>query len=173
MEALKSNGLVVKIESSLAFKGFFSEHTEEEVNTYNHDALGAIRSQNIETLREFHQSGRPLKCSNSFGESLLHMACRRGFVDVASFLIKKAGVTVRVRDDYGNTHLRDVCWTCEPNFDLFELIMTVCPDLIFMSDRHGNWPLEYARREHWGAYVKLLSERHELLEEMSIRALEQ
>jgi hypothetical protein len=48
--------------------------------------------------------------------------------------------------------------------------MTVCPDLIFMSDRRGNWPLEYARREHWGAYVKFLSERHELFEEMSIRA---
>jgi hypothetical protein len=44
MEALKSNGLVVKISSSLAFEGFFSEHTEEEVNTYNHDALGALSS---------------------------------------------------------------------------------------------------------------------------------
>jgi ankyrin repeat protein len=135
----------------------------EEMNAYTHDVLSAIRSQDIEKLREFHQRGRPLKCSNSFGESLLHMACHRGFVNVASFLIKEAGVTVRVRDDYGHTPMHDVCWTCEPNFELFELNMMACPDLIFMSDRRGNIPLEYARREHWGAYIKFLSEKHELL----------
>jgi hypothetical protein len=84
--------------------------------------------------------------------ALAKVCCTWHAVGAASFLIKEAGVTVRVRDDYGHTPMHDVCWTCEPNFELFELNMTACPDLIFMSDRRGNTPLEYARREHWGAY---------------------
>jgi hypothetical protein len=162
MESLKSKGSVVTISSSLEVEGFFAAPTEEEISAYGHDVLAAVRTRDIEKLREYHQNGRPLKCSNKFGESLLHLACRRGFLDVATFLIKEAGVTVRVIDDYGRTPLHDVCWMCEPNFELFELIITACADLIFMKDRRGHTPLEYARREHWGAYVKFLGERQEL-----------
>ena len=153
----------MRISPCLAVEGFFAEPTEEETNAYGHDVLTAIRTRDIQKLREFHESGRPLKCSNQFGESLLHLACRRGFVDVAAFLIQEAGVTVQVRDDYGRTPLHDACWTCEPNFDLMELIMSACPDLLFMSDRRGNTPLDYARREHWKAYNKFLNERQDLL----------
>lgn len=160
---LESKGAAVRISSSLATEGFFAEPTEEEMNAYSHDVLTAIRTRDIQKLREFHESGRPLKCSNKFGESLLHLACRRGFVDVVSFLVKEAGVTVRVIDDYGRTPLHDACWTCEPNFELLELIMTCCPELLFMSDRRGNTPLQYARREHWEAYNKFLNERQDLL----------
>jgi hypothetical protein len=162
MESLKSMGSVVMISSSLEVEGFFAAPTEEEISAYGHDVLTAVWTRDIEKLREYHQNGRPLKCSNNFGESLLHLACRRGFFDVATFLIKEAGVTVRVIDDYGRTPLHDVCWTCEPNFELFELIMMECADLLFMKDRRGHTPLEYTRREHWGAYVKFLGEKQEL-----------
>jgi hypothetical protein len=162
METLKSTGCVVQIYSSLEMKGFFAAPTEEEISAYDRDVITAIRDRDIQKLREYHESGRPLKSSNKFGESLLHLSCRRGFVDVTSFLVKEAGVTVRVIDDYGRTPLHDACWTCEPNFALFELLVTACPDLLFMRDRRGNTPLEYARREHWGAYVKFLSERQDL-----------
>jgi len=168
LSLLESKGSTVRISSCLAVEGFFAEPTEEEMNAYAHDVLTAIRSRDIDKLREFHESGRPLKCSNNFGESLLHMACRRGFADVASFLIKEAGVTVRVRDDYGRTPLHDACWTCEPNFELLELIMKACPDLLFMSDRRGNTPLEYARPEQWEAYNNFLNERQDLLDTESM-----
>jgi ankyrin repeat protein len=162
MDTLKSMGSVVQIYSSLEMKGFFAAPTKEEISAYGIDVITAIGASDIKKLREYHESGRPLKSSNKFGESLLHLACRRGFVDVTSFLIKDAGVTVRVIDDYGRTPLHDACWTCEPNFELFELLVTACPDLLFMRDRRGNTPLEYARREQWGAYIKFLSERQEL-----------
>ena len=162
VEVLKSKGSIVTFSSSLEVKGFFATPTEEEISAYGHDVLTAVRNRDIEKLREYHQNGRPLKCSNEFGESLLHMACRRGYVDVATFLIKEAGVTVRVIDDYGRTPLHDVCWTCEPNFQLFELVIMACTDLLFMRDRRGHTPLDYARREHWGDYVKFLGERLEL-----------
>jgi hypothetical protein len=162
MDTLKSKGYVVPIHSSLEMKGFFAAPTEEEISAYGTDVLTAIRDRDIQKLREYHKSGRPLKSSNKFGESLLHLSCRRGFVDVTSFLVKEAGVTVRVIDDYGRTPLHDACWTCEPNFELFELLVTACPDLLFMRDRRGNTPLEYARREQWGAYITFLSQRQEL-----------
>jgi len=162
MDTLKSLGSTVEIASSLQVHGFFSPPTEDEISAYSHDVIAAIRTRDIKQLREFHENGRPMKCSNQYGESLLHLACRRGFVDVVSFLVKEANVTVQVIDDYGRTPLHDACWTTEPNFELLELLVKECPSLLFMKDRRGNTPLEYARREHWQAYVHFLSQRQEL-----------
>lgn len=162
MAAFKSKGSVVTVSPSLAVQGFFADPTEVEISAYNHDVISAIRSHDIENLREFHESGRTLKCSNAFGESLLHLACRRS-PEVAAFLIQEAGVTLRVRDDYGRTPLHDACWTAEPNFELLGLIMTACPALLFMKDQRGNTPLDYTRKEYWGAYTKFLCGRMDLL----------
>jgi hypothetical protein len=166
---LECRGAIARISPSLAVEGFFADPTDDEVNAYAHDVLTAIRTRDIEKLREFHESGRPLKCSNAFGESLLHLACRRGFFEVAAYLIKDAGVTVRVRDDYGRTPLHDACWTCEPNFDLLELIITACPDLLLMSDKRGNTPLEYARPEQWQAYKEFLRTHQDLFTQMQLK----
>lgn len=161
MSTLESMGTPVQIRNSLD-ETCFAAPTEEEIRSYSHDVIAAVRTQDVDKLRQFHESGRPLKCSNQFGESLLHMACRRGFLDVASFLINQADVTVKVRDDYGRTPMHDACWTCEPNFELLELLLRECPSLLFLKDRRGHAPLEYARREHWNSYVHFLSQRHEL-----------
>lgn len=144
---------------SLQVQDFFVEYTPEQVEAYDANVLNAIRSQNIEKLREFHSNGRPLQCSNRFGESLLHLACRRGFVDVASFLILEANISVQVRDDYGRTILHDAAWACEPNFELIEMILTKCPDLLFMKDRRGHTPTSYARQSHWTAWKQFMSDK--------------
>ena len=144
-------------------QGFFSEYTEEEIEAYDAEVLTAIRTQDIDTLREFLKKGRPLKCSNRFRESLLHLACRRNFLDVVKFLIHEAHVPVRVCDDYGRTILHDAAWTCEPNFDLIELILKECPDLLYMSDRRGHTPILYARKSHWSAWNKFLKSHPELV----------
>lgn len=163
MEIVKNRGMAVQIQDSLKIQGFFAEYTEEEFGAYNADVINAIRNQDIAKLREFHESGRPLKCSNSFGESLIHMACRRGFYDVVSFLIREAKVPVRVRDDYGRTILHDAAWACEPNFELLELILTECPDLLYMRDRRGDTPISYARKSHWRAWKKFLQHNVDLV----------
>lgn len=160
---VKSKGVDVLVNDSLALDGFFSEYTEEEVNAYDSEILAAIRTQDMEKLREFHANKRPLKCSNKFGESILHLACRRGFLNVATFLIKEANVTVRVCDDYGRTILHDAAWASEPNFDLIELIITECPDLLYMKDRRGHTPISYARRSHWALWNSFLKERAHLV----------
>lgn len=163
MQILKEQKIEVQIKDALEIQDFFSEYTEEEVAAYDSTSLNAIRSQNVAKLREFHESGRPLKCSNTFGESLLHLACRRNFLDVAKFLIHEAKVPVRIRDDYGRTILHDAAWTCEPNFELIEVILRECPDLLFLRDRRGHLPIAYARKSHWSAWNKFLKERKELV----------
>ena len=153
---------------SLSMKNFFIEHTEEQIKAYDMQVIQAIRSQDIEQLRQMHKSGRQLQCANKFGESLIHMACRRGFVDVVRFLVDEAGVSVRVRDDYGRTVLHDACWTSEPNEELVEYLVRQCPKLLLMSDKRGNAPFEYARRENWGQWVKFLVQKEESFEHIAV-----
>ena len=163
MQLVRSQGIDVDVHDSLSMNGFFSEYTSDELGSYDTDVLIAIRTRDVEKLRELHNGGRPLKCSNNFGESLLHMACRRGFVEVVTFLIHEAKVPVRLRDDYGRTILHDAAWNCEPNFELIQLILTECPDLLFMRDRRGHTPIAYARKSHWAAWNTFLKQHPTLL----------
>lgn len=144
---------------SLSVKDFFIKHTEEQIKAYDVQVIQAVRAQDMNQLKNMHKAGRQLQCANKFGESLIHMACRRGFVDVVRFLVDEAGVSVRVRDDYGRTALHDACWTSEPNEELVEYLIRQCPELLLMSDKRGNAPFEYVRREHWGQWRRFLAQK--------------
>ena len=144
---------------SLSVDNFFIQHTEEQIKSYDVQVIQAMRSQDIDQLRNMHKAGRQLQCANKFGESLIHMACRRGFVDVVRFLVDEAGVSVRVRDDFGRTALHDACWTSEPNEELVEYLIRQCPELLLMSDKRGSAPFEYVRREHWGRWQRFLAQK--------------
>uniref|UniRef100_A0A7S2WAD2 Uncharacterized protein n=1 Tax=Eucampia antarctica TaxID=49252 RepID=A0A7S2WAD2_9STRA len=135
---------------------FFLEHTKDQMNSYDNEVIAAIRTQDIATLREMHADGRDLQCCNRFGESLIHMACRRGFLEVVQFLVLEADVSVQIRDDYGRTPMHDACWGCEPNFILMDLLIELCPELLLVSDRRGHTPLQYTRREHWKLWSSYL-----------------
>jgi len=73
----------------------------------------------------FFSGGTNLQCANRFGESLIHMACRRSHRDVVSFLVNEAGVSLRVRDDYGRTPFHDACWRPELDLELIQEAATV------------------------------------------------
>jgi ankyrin repeat protein len=89
---------------------FFLEVTEKRIADYDNEVILAIRQGDIEMLRELLHQGKSMQCCNKFGESVLHMACRRGFSDVVSFLLDEAKVSLRVKDDYGRTPFHDACW---------------------------------------------------------------
>lgn len=138
---------------------FFLKYSEEQLNAYDHDVTAAVRNGDLERLRELYSNGHILQCSNRFGESLIHIACRRGLLDIVKFLVNEAGVTPNVRDDYGRTPLHDACWTAAPNTALFEFILKESPDLLFLSDQRGHSPLQYVRREHWQLWVSYLKKQ--------------
>jgi ankyrin repeat protein len=90
---------------TLSVANFFHEHTPEQIAAYDNETCGAARSDDLDALRALHRSGKTLQCSNRFGESLIHIACRRGSLPVIAFLLDEAGVSIRVRDDCGRTPL--------------------------------------------------------------------
>ena len=163
ISVLKSQGVEATVHSYNALTDFFEDTKQSEIDAYDFDVLKAIRELDLEQLRHFHRQGRPLKCSNRFGESLLHMACRKGLVPVVQFLVHDAGVPLRVVDDMGRSPLHDAFWTTEPNFELIDLIIKECPDLLLISDKRGHTPLSYARQHHWNIWIKYLDDRSTLL----------
>ena len=90
---------------TLSVPNFFHEHTPEQIAAYDNETCGAARSDDLDALRALHRTGKTLQCSNRFGESLIHIACRRGSLPVIAFLLDEAGVSIRVRDDCGRTPL--------------------------------------------------------------------
>ena len=140
-------------------KDYFQDVTDDRIDSYQEEIGSAIRSKNIDALRLLKKKGSSFNGCNRHGESFLHLACRRGFTDIVSFLINEGNASVRVRDDFGRTPLHDACWATSPNFELFEMLLDKEPHLLLMKDVRGHSPLDYVRKEHWGIWVKFLSSR--------------
>lgn len=150
----------------------FQKPTEEEIEAYDLEIVRAIRNGDLPKLKELHAAGKNLNASNQFGESLLHMACRRGNVEILSYMLKEANVRVDRRDDFGRNILHDACWTSNPNFEIMDaLIEVVDPSLLLSQDVRGSTPFDYCRRDHWADWTSYLSKRKEKLE-MRIRQLQ-
>jgi len=160
MASLKELGHDATVKDAATLPDYFVEFTEEHMAGYDQDIIQAIRGQDIETLRKYHAAGRTLQCCNRFGESLIHMACRRGFNDVASFLMNEAGVSIKVKDDYGRTPMHDACWAVTPNFELMNMLLDKEPEMILIRDKRGHTPLDYVRRNHWDLWVNYLLRRY-------------
>lgn len=165
---LQEHDHIFKTVSSESLKDFFEEVTEDEIQAYDADALRAIRESDMETLRRYLKENRPLKCSNRFGESLLHLACRRNLIPVVQFLVHEAGVPLNVRDDMGRSPLHDAFWCAEVNFELVDLILDQCPDLLLISDKRGHPPLSYARQHHWKSWNAYLHSRSQVVQTISL-----
>lgn len=156
---LTSQGINAQVQRYDAVKGLFEEPQQHEIDAYGFEALDAVRTRNIEKLKEFHKQGRPLKCSNKFGESILHLACRKGFEEVVGFLLTEGEVPVWVKDDFGRNPLHDACWTAKPNFEMMDILIEISPDLLLISDARGHTPLNYVRFQDWNMWTDYLSKK--------------
>jgi hypothetical protein len=136
-----------------------SDYFVQQCQDYNQEAVDAIRSNDIESLRRLHSNGVNLQCANKFGESLIHLACRRSHVSVVSYLVQEAKVSLRVRDDYGRTPFHDACWRGELDLDLIDMLLEKEPQLLMLTDKRGHGPLDYTRRGHWPELIPFLVER--------------
>ena len=141
------------------YDNYFLKTTEEHIAAYESDIIDAIRNEDIEYLRAVKRDGRSLQGSNRFGESIVHLACRRGSVQLLKFLVTEGDITLRVMDDYGRTPLHDACWKKEPNFEMIDAILDNEPELLLVADTRGHLPFDYARTHHWGLWIKYLEGR--------------
>jgi len=138
---------------------FFLKPCQENLDAYQAKTIFAIRQGDVDALREIKKSGQSLQGCNKFGESIVHLSCRRSNVAVPTYLISEGGVSLRVRDDYGRTPLHDAFWHKEPDIPLVELILNKEPKLLFISDKRGHTPLDYARKEHWETWNRYFETR--------------
>ena len=136
----------------------FHRPTQEATDAYDLSVVQAIRNDDIERLRIMLREGKSFNACNRFGESLIHMVCRRGNIPMATFLIMEACVDVDVRDDFGRSPIHDACWTSKPNVAIMDLLVnSVSPEMLLAEDVRGHTPFDYARKEHyeeWCQYLK-------------------
>lgn len=142
---------------------FFLTPTEEHLAAYTSELLEAVQEQEMDAIRQMHETGQSLQCCNRFGESVIHMACRRGLTQVFDFLVNEAKISIRVRDDYGRTPLHDACWSKTPNFEIIDTLLKREPSLLLITDKRGFTPFSYARMEHWAMWRQFLFDRKEIL----------
>ena len=159
---IEARGGDVTIRPVLSVDDKFHTHTDEEIAAYPPTAM-LVRNNDLAGLKIAHESGGKLQTSNKFGESLLHIACRRGYDHIAKYLIEEADVTVWVRDDFGRTPCHDACWTAKPNLELMDLLVRKCPEMMLMSDKRGSTPLDYVRRDNWDIWRKFLEDRWDIV----------
>lgn len=115
-----------------------------------------------------NSSQQPFRCSNRFGESLMHLACRRGRTEMVRFLVEELpgaspSEMLSIKDDCLKTPLHDACWTASPNFELVELILQHAPEQVVMQDIRGNTPFDYVRKEDYPLWLRFLWQRKSLL----------
>ncbi|KAG7351654.1 ankyrin repeat domain protein [Nitzschia inconspicua] len=150
-----SNSLVVS----------FQKPNEKDIEAYDIESVKAVRAGDVDRLNELYRSGKSLDACNPFGESLLHMACRRGDLNVVRFLIVHAHVQTDRCDDFGRNIFHDALWTSTPNISVVDFLLDhVDPRLLLAEDVRGNTPFAYARKEHDARWIEFLQRRRTKLQ---------
>jgi hypothetical protein len=146
-------------------KDFFPTPTQKQIQGYTMEMIDIVRENEVDKLRNKLESGcvESLQLSNRFGESLIHMACRRGNKETVSYLLGEANVSARCRDDVGRTPFHDCCWNPKPQTEIFERLLKLDPVLLLICDKRNFTPFAYARREHWSTWKTFLYEHQDLI----------
>jgi len=129
--------------------------TSIQIQNYSNDVVSAVRSSNLSELQSiYNQYGKvALDTCNKFGESILHIACRRSTVSIVSYLINIVQINPRIKDDYGRNPLHDACWRSVPEYGIVELLLEKEYRLMYSKDVRGHLPFQYARKEHWADWI--------------------
>lgn len=164
----------------------FLETTPDRIEAYqNIELLTAVRKRDLPTLTriaaENAANNSTMNACNRFGESILHLACRKGSVDVVELLVgvqktkntqplPGCGCSLLVRDDYGRTVLHDACWTIAPPWQIIKLILKKAPVLWRVSDVRGHLALQYVPKTAWPQWTAFLTKNKELLKRIMIHS---
>mmetsp|Transcript_14749 Transcript_14749/g.26446 ORF Transcript_14749/g.26446 Transcript_14749/m.26446 type:complete len:317 (+) Transcript_14749:323-1273(+) len=154
-------GIEVEAKKARSLTDFFCKVSDDQIEAYTVTVVSAVRNNDLETLKKLHEEGQVLNCFNRFGESLLHMCCRRGFEDMVDYLLDH--VDIRVCDDNGRTVLHDACWNPSPQLKICGRIMEREPTLFFICDNRGCSPFQYARPEHYEIWKQFLFDNRDFL----------
>lgn len=134
----------------------------QQISDYGNDIIAAVRTSDLDALRQLHSQGKTMMACNKYQESVVHMACRISTYEVVEFMLTHGG-DVSQTDDLGRNPLHDACWREEPVFDVITLLLDTSKDLIRTCDSRGATPLHYVRQVHWlqwCAYLHYMADRY-------------
>ncbi|CAM9545559.1 unnamed protein product [Sphacelaria rigidula] len=135
----------------------------EQVAAYDKAMLGAVLDEDETMLEGMRSSGRRMDACNRFGDSVLHMACRRGRVRSLRYLVRVCGRSgLELTDDFGRTVMHDACWTSTPRFDVASIVLDSDTRLLRILDKRGSSPLQYVPRAQWPQWCAFFESRKEL-----------
>jgi len=140
--------------------GYYCKPTAHQKASYGIKLVQAVRTSDAKLLSSLLRAGLSRNPCNAFGESIVHMVCRRGEMDLLRVMVE-SGTSLQISDDFGRTPLHDACWTAQPNFDVVDLILRTDPRLLRICDCRGASPLSYIKRDNWSSWVEYLSDRKE------------
>jgi len=138
--------------------GYYCKPTALQKASYGMKTIQAVRTSDVELLQAILDCGLSPNPCNQFGESVVHMVCRRGDIKLLKVMVN-AGCSLQVTDDFGRTPLHDACWTAEPFFDCVELILNHDARLLHIVDCRGSSPLSYVKREHWKEWIEFFKRK--------------
>ena len=123
--------------------------------------IQAVRNSDGDSLRELLGAGLSPNPCNAFGESIIHMVCRRGDYKLLKIFLDH-GCSVQVSDDLGRTPLHDACWTTKPCFKSVELLLNKDRRLLHIVDCRGAAPLSYVKKNNWGEWMAFFDRQKDI-----------
>jgi hypothetical protein len=160
MGYLEARGLTLDMLSSS--DDSYMKISDQDFTAYPQVAQAA-RREDLAALQKLYAEGSPLQCTNNYGESVVHIVCRRASFPLLKFLMEDAKVSIRVRDDMGRTPLHDAAWTTEPNFELVNLLLAESPDLLLVKDKRGHLAVNYVPPASWAKWCDFLDANQHLV----------
>ena len=95
--AFKANGFGDPAAIAKDSEARFLPPTAAMLEAYGTSIVMEVRNNNLEAVKKLFQEGQfkyGVNACNRFGESILHIACRRGHLDMVKFLVNLDTVTV-------------------------------------------------------------------------------
>ena len=128
--------------------------TEIQMRWYDHPILDAVGNLNITALSQLQNMGATMDACNQHCESILHLAARKGSVDMVRFMLRQ-GARCFV-DDEGRLPMHDVCWRVRPAFDIVTLLLHHDITMLRVQDRRGSFPFDYVNPRQWKDWCRYL-----------------
>jgi hypothetical protein len=157
---LESRGYSNKQYCSLE-TGYHCKPTELQKASYGMKFIEVVRTSNEFLLKKLLDAGLSPNPCNSFGESILHMICRRGDHKLLKIFLDY-GCSVQISDDFGRTPLHDACWTSNPCFQTVETLLNKDRWLLHIVDCRGSTPLNYVKKDNWQQWKQFLDRQKDI-----------
>jgi Ankyrin repeats (many copies) len=154
---LRSRGYSVQY-YDVMLTAYYNKPSPFQEASYGVHIVDVVRRNDSQTLDRLLSLGLSPNACNCYGESLVHLACRRGNFQSLQTMID-FNCNIQVSDDYGRTPFHDLCWASEPSFQSAAILLEIDSRMLFMKDCRGSSPLAYARQEHWADWIKFLESR--------------